>query len=140
MKFSKWVGISGVLLIYIAAFLPWVWISTLDITVTGLKSAGTNFGKPALLNLIVSGVAAVLFYMPTVMAKRANLFFCAFNIAWSIRNYIILSTCRAGECPVKKAGLYLLVIASLIMVVAALFPDITLKEQDEEVNRENIQL
>lgn len=129
MRFSKWVGIFGVLLVIIAAFQPWVWIPSMNITVTGLHATGTNFGKPAMLNLFVSAIAAILFYVPTVMAKRANLFFCAFNMAWTIRNYIIVSTCRGGECPQKQIGLYLLIAASVIMIIAALFPDIKLKEE-----------
>lgn len=130
MKFSKWIGILGVLLVFVAAFLPWIWVPSVNITVTGVHAAGTNFGKPALLNMLVSAIAAILFYVPTVMAKRANLFFCAFNAAWTIRNYIIVSTCRGGECPEKRFGLYLLIMASLIMIAAALFPDIKLKEEE----------
>ena len=130
MKFSKWIGIAGVLLVFVAAFLPWIWIPSMNITVTGMQAQGTNFGKPALLNMLVSLVAAILFYAPTVMAKRANIFFCAFNLAWTIRNYIIVSTCRGGECPEKRFGLYLLIAASVIMIAAALFPDIKLKEEE----------
>ena len=128
MKYSKWIGVFGVGLLVIAAFQPWIKVPSKDIIVTGLHAAGTHFGKPALLNLIISAFAVVLFMMPSVMAKRANLFFCGLNLAWSIRNFIIVSTCRAGECPEKKIGLYLLMVASLVMLIAALLPDAKLDE------------
>lgn len=101
-----------------------------------MNTEGTNFGKPALINLIVSAIAAVFFLYSAVMAKRANLFLCAFNFAWSVRNYIIVSTCRAGECPEKRFGLYLLLISSVIIMVASLFPDIALKADRPETEKD----
>jgi len=129
MKNSKWIGIIGVVLLFVAAYQPWINVPSRDLTITGMNTAGTNFGRPALMNLIVSSIAAVLFLLPTVMAKRANLFFCAFNLAWVIRNYIIVSTCRAGECPEKKFGLYLLIIAAVVIIIASLLPDIKIKSE-----------
>ena len=128
MKYSKWIGLLGVALLVVAAYQPWVWIASKNITVYGMRATGTNFGRPALLNLFVGAFAAICFVMNSVMAKRINLFFCAFNVAWTIRNFIIVSTCRAGECPEKKLGLYLLIAASIIMMVAALLPDSKLKD------------
>ena len=129
MKYSKWVGLLGVALLVVAAYQPWVWVASKNITISGMHATGTNFGRPALLNLIVSGFAATCFIMNSVMAKRANLFFCAFNLAWTVRNFIIVSICRGGECPEKKLGLYILLAASVIMMIAALLPDLKLKEE-----------
>lgn len=128
MKYSKWIGLLSVVLLVIACLLPWVEIVSRNIIVTGLRAEGTHFGKPGFMNLIMSGFAAIFFLIPTVGAKRANLFFCAFNLAWAIRNYIIVSTCHGGECPVQKIGLYLLMLAALLMVIAAMFPDMKLKD------------
>jgi len=133
MKYSKWFGLTGVLLVIIAAFQPWIIIASKNIIVTGLQTTGTNFGKPALLNVISAVIAAIFFMVPFVMAKRMNIFFCSFNLAWSFRNFVVLSTCRAGECPEKRFGLYLLLIASLLMIIAALLPDVRLKDEVESV-------
>lgn len=133
MKYSKWVGLLAVILVIVAAFQPWIVVSSKNIIITGLDTTGTNFGKPAFLNLFAGGIAAVAFLSQSVMAKRINIFLCSFNLAWSFRNFVIISTCRAGECPEKKLGLYLLIIASVIMMLAALFPDVKLKD---EVNQD----
>jgi hypothetical protein len=132
MKYSKWVGLFAVLMLILSATQPWVYIPAKNLTITGIQTAGTNFGKPALMNIIVSGIAALLFLSPRIMAKRANVFFCTFNIAWAIRNFIILSICRAGECPEKRAALYLLLISGFIMLIASLFPDVELKNDAED--------
>src|ERR1700753_338110 len=107
MKYSKWLGIVGVILLIIACTMPWVQIISKNITVTGLNATGTNYGKPGLMNIILSCFAAAFFLLPKVLAKRSNLFVCAFNTAWAIRNYILVSACFLGECPVKQIGLYL---------------------------------
>lgn len=121
MKYSKWVGVFGVCLLVFACYQPWVIIPSKNLVITGMNTAGTTFGKPALMNLFVSVMAAILFLVPSLMAKRANLFFCAFNIAWGFRNFIIVSTCRAGECPEKQAGLYVLILAAVLMMLTAFF-------------------
>lgn len=132
MKYSKWVGIFGVVLLYIAAYQPWITVVSKNITITGMDTLGTNFGKPALMNLIVSGISAVFLLYSSVMAKRANIFFCAFNIAWSIRNYVLISMCRGGECPQRKFGLYLLMLSAVIIMLASLFPDIKIKAETND--------
>lgn len=132
MKNSKWVGIFGVVLLFTAAYQPWITVISKSITITGMNTQGTTFGKPALMNLITSGIATIFFLYSSVMAKRANLFFCAFNFAWCIRNFIIVSTCRAGECPEKRFGLYLLMISGFIIMMASLFPDLKIKPNNVE--------
>jgi hypothetical protein len=42
--------------------------------------------------------------------------------SWSIRNYILVSTCLMGECPEKQPALYALVIASSIVMLMTLLP------------------
>jgi uncharacterized membrane protein YuzA (DUF378 family) len=44
--------------------------------------------------------------------------------AWSVRNYILVSTCLMGECPVKQPALYVLVGASFVVMIMSLLPKI----------------
>jgi hypothetical protein len=134
MKYSKWIGVIGVLVLILACFQPWMFVASKNLTISGFHTEGTNFGRPALVNVVLSAIAALLFLSSSVMGKRFNIFFCAFNMAWAFRNFLIMSICRSGECPEKKAGIYLLLAASLLMMIAALFPDIKLKEENEKQN------
>ncbi|MBC8035132.1 MAG: hypothetical protein H7Y03_13360 [Chitinophagaceae bacterium] len=130
MKYSKWIGIAGSVLLIIACMLPWVTIESRNIVATGLRTDGTSFGKPGLMNLILAIFATLFFLLPKIWAKRTNLFVCGFNLAWAVRNYIIVSGCFAGECPDKETGLYLLILSAVIMVTSAVFPDLELKKED----------
>jgi len=128
MRYMKWIGLFAVILLAVSCFLPWVIISSQNITVSGVDATGTNFGKPGYAHFLLGFFFLIFHFIPKLWAKRWNLVIVALNIAWAVRNYLIISMCREGECPEKKIGLWLVVIASALMLVAALFPDIKLKE------------
>ena len=127
MKYSNQIGALAALLTIVSCFLTWITLPDLGITVTGFRSEGTNFGKPGLMNTIMSMIAFVMFLFPRVWAKRGNLFFTGFNLAWAVRNYILVTSCHGGECPLKSTGIYLLLITSGIQLLMAVFPDVKVK-------------
>ncbi|HEY4148963.1 MAG TPA: hypothetical protein VGM41_08540 [Chitinophagaceae bacterium] len=125
MKYSKWLGLLAAAVIIAICYTPWVYIPSVKLEIGGMYATGPqNFGRPGLMNCILSVGAAIMFLLPFVWAKRTNLFIVACNIAWSARNYLLLSRCYAGDCPELKTGLYVLLAASLLMTVAAFMPDV----------------
>ena len=118
----KWIGILAAIALIVACFFPWVFIESKNITVTGVESTGTSFGKPAYFHFFLAALYLLFTFIARVWAKRWNLLIVALNIGWAARNYLIISACAGGECPEKKAGLYIVLISSLVMLVAALFP------------------
>lgn len=129
MRYTKWIGIAAVALLVISSFMPWVSIDEGRIIVSGIDATGTNFGKPAYMNFILSFFFLIFLFIPRVWAMRANLAITALNIAWAVRNYFILSACSGGDCPVKQLGIYLMVFSVLLMFVCTLFPDSSLTEK-----------
>jgi len=124
MKHSQLIGIVAVLAVCGICLLPWTVIESRHITVTGLNSGGTDFGKPGYMNLFLSAVCLLLFVLPKVWAKRTNVFVAAINLAWAIRNYLLLGSCMSGECAQRQVGLYLLLLATIVIQVMALLPKI----------------
>ena len=129
MRWMKWVGLLSALLVIFSCFFPWVIIISKGITIRGVDSAGTNFGKPGYFHLFLTFVFIVFNFIERIWAKRINIFVVAINLAWAIRNYIIISACQGGECPEKKAALYAVVLGSIAMLVTALFPDIDIQDR-----------
>ena len=132
MRYMKWFGLIAVTLLVVSCFTPWVIILSKNIPVSGVDATGTNFGKPGFVHFIFSFFFIIFHLLPKLWAKRWNLLIVALNIAWAIRNYIIISACRDGECPEKQTGLYLVLLASVLMLVSALFPDVKLTEKKEK--------
>lgn len=124
----KWIGLLAAMALVTGCFFPWVFIESKNITVTGIESAGTNFGKPAYFHFFLAAFFLVFNFTPRIWAKRANLLVTAINIAWAARNYFLISACSGGECPQKKIALYVVLISSFVMLVAALMPKVKLPE------------
>jgi len=126
----RWIGLLAAIGLITACFFPWVFIESKNITVTGVESTGTSFGKPGYFHFFMAGFFIVCSLIPRVWAKRLNLLVVALNIAWAGRNYFLISACAAGECPEKKMALYAVVICSFAMLVSALFPTMKLAKED----------
>ena len=129
-RLMKWIGPASGILLLISCFIPWVYIESRNITITGIDATGTTFGKPGYFHLGLVAFFLVFSFIRRVWAKRVNLLVTALNLAWAIRNYFIISACMGGECPIKKAGLYLLVLSSVLMLLASLFPAVELPEKE----------
>jgi hypothetical protein len=123
----KWVGVASGLLLVIACFMKWVYIESRQIIVTGVDAAGTTLGKPGYFHLLMIFFFIPFTLVPKVWAKRANLLVTALNLAWAFRNFLVVPACSGGECPVKHTGLYLTLIASILMLITAMLPDLRVK-------------
>ncbi|HVX28674.1 MAG TPA: hypothetical protein VHB70_20155 [Parafilimonas sp.] len=124
MKYSQLLGVIAVILLALVCYLPWSYIPEKSITITGMSAPGTMFGKPGLMHLVLGVPLLIFFIIPKIWAKRTNVFIAAINIAWSVRNYILLTTCFMGECPQKKWGLILSIALSSFIIVMTFFPKI----------------
>ena len=129
MRWMKWTGLAASVLLIISCFSTWVVIDSKNIAVSGVDATGTNFGKPGYFNFLFTFFFILFTLIPRIWAKRTNLLISALNFSWALRNYFIISACRGGECPEKQTSIYLMLIASLLMLASALFPDIKLREQ-----------
>jgi hypothetical protein len=118
----RWIALAAAILLIIACCMTWVVIPSKNITISGIDTAGTNFGKPAYFHFITSFFFLLFTFIQRIWAKRANLVVSAVNMAWAVRNYFIITACRGGECPEKHTAIYLVLIASVFMLVSALFP------------------
>ena len=129
MKYSNYIGIFAGAVMLAVAFMPWVYISSIQTNVTGFGAVKTIFGKPALMNAFLMIPHVILFLLPFMWAKRINPFIGAITVAWAIRNFLLLSTCRNGECPQKQIWLYVYLIAAIVVAVMTVLPDVKVKQK-----------
>jgi hypothetical protein len=130
MKYSNYIGILAGLLMIVAAFFPWIYIPSVNATVTGFGSdTVTKFGKPVMMNLYLLVINIVFFLVPKEWAKKMNPFAGAISFAWALRNVLLLSTCRNGECPQQKIWLYVYLIAAFMLLVMTVLPQMKMKEK-----------
>ncbi len=129
MRYMKWIGLAAVVLLVVSCFTPWVFIESRNITVSGVDTTGTNFGKPGYFHFILSVLFLLCTFIQRVWAKRLNLLVTALNVGWALRNFFVIAACSGGECPVKMTGMWLMMLASVLMLLSALFPDMKLPQE-----------
>jgi hypothetical protein len=129
VKYSQWIGICGALILIIACFLPWAYYPDLDKTFSGFFSEKNMYGKPGKFLTFFSVIGIALFLAPKIWAKRTNLFIAAIILAFAIKSFILFSGCYSGICPDKRAGIFLIIAGPVLMVVAAMFPDLKITDK-----------
>lgn len=140
MKRIQWISLFLIVLIIIACIMPWVRIPVADLTITGVNTEGTRFGKPAYLHFLLAGLIVIFTFIQRLWAKRFNLLFASLNLAWAIKNFLLVSRCEAGVCPEKQAGIYLLLITSVGLLITTFFPDIEIKSDNSNLDeKDNIE-
>lgn len=132
MRYMKWIGLAAAALLVISCFTPWVFIESKNITISGVDATGTNFGKPGYFHFLMAAFFLLCTIVQRVWAKRLNLLVTALNLGWAIRNLFILAACSGGECPERKSGIWLMVLASVLMLISALFPDMKVIEKEKD--------
>jgi len=131
MKHSQTIGIFLCLLLIYCTTQPLVVIESRHWTITGWDAAGSNFGQSGKFLSFFATIALLFFILPFLWAKRFNMVFAAMLLAWSFRNYLLLSTCQMGECPQKQWALYVCIIASAGILIMTFLPKIKIASQPQ---------
>src|SRR4051812_20388817 len=105
------------LLLMASVFFPWVAIESKNLVISGMQTAGTSYGKPGLLTLFFGGLVAVFSLVPRIWAHRICMVCSAFNVAWALRNFLMVSTCQGGECPQRQLAFYVYLISSILVLI-----------------------
>jgi hypothetical protein len=132
MKYSQWIGVAAALLVGGACFLPWAWFPDLRQDFTGFYSQGNVYGRPGKVLITLCVIEAVLFLIPRVWAKRANIFVAAVGFAFGVKCLILFGACYRGICPERKIGVFLVAGGALIALAMTFMPSLGVKEERPE--------
>jgi hypothetical protein len=130
MKNSKWVGLVGALIVIGACFLPWAYYPDLQKEFTGFFSEQNIYGRPGKIVTFFAVIDILLFLVPRVWAKRANILVAAMGFAFSVKSYILFTGCYRGICPERRAGIFLVLGGAVIILVASLLPDLPVRNKE----------
>ena len=128
MKHSQILGLLAAIALIDVCYAPWSFIVSKNILISGMHATGTHCGRPGFMNIFLGAIMIIFFFIPTIWAKRTNVFIAAFNLAWSIRNYLLVTGCLMGDCPEKRYGIYLLILLSIVTLLMTFFPKINMPE------------
>lgn len=120
------IGLAACLLIIAVCFLPWTHYPAMNETFTGYYvkrfPGGIYYGRAGRIITIIAGLIFLLMWVPKMWAKKTNLFLAALLVAFSIRTYFLFTTAVIPGEVVKKAGIYLIIPLSVIILISSVFP------------------
>lgn len=128
-KILQQLGLIACIALILSCFMPWAYYADIKETFTGLYSYNNNYGKPGKFLIFFAVVGFVLMYLPKIWAKRTNLFLCAISVGYAIKTYILYTSCYNAYCPEKKAGIFLMLFSTVVMLIAAFFPDLKINHK-----------
>ena len=129
VKFLHWLGIAAGIALIVACFLPWGYYADINQTFTGFYSYHNQYGRPGKFLVPMGLLILVFMLLPKLWAKRANLFIAALTFAYAVKTYILFGSCYNNYCPQRLIGIYVVLFAALIMLVAACFPKMRIKAE-----------
>ncbi|HEY6953848.1 MAG TPA: hypothetical protein VI385_01325 [Flavisolibacter sp.] len=126
MQSIRWLSVLTAAIIITACFFKWVSLESKGFYIGGFFSTDNRFGEPGILHVFFCSIYIVFLIINKIWSMRSAFFIAAFNVAWAIRNYIVISACSGGICPEKHTGLYTILIGSIFLLVVT--PFIRVKE------------
>ena len=129
MQSIRWLSVLTAAVIITACFFTWVSVEGKGFYIGGFFSSDNRFGEPGLFHTIFCSTYILFLLLNKIWSLRTAFFVAAFNVAWAIRNYIVISACSGGVCPEKHTGLYTILIGSILLLV--LTPLIPVKTKRE---------
>ena len=131
VRYSKWISLFAFVLLLVACFLPWTYHADVNQHFTGFYSAKNMYGKPAKLLLVFAGITTLCAFVPVLWMKRTALLVGGLNVAYGIKNFLLFGSCYLGYCPEKKIGLFVMLIATIMIFLMSFFPDGKVKVKSE---------
>ena len=122
-RYSKWVGLAALAALVFACFLPWAFYADVNEVFTGFFSQGNVYGKPGKFLLIFGSITTLFIFLKNLWVKRAALLLGGLNVAYAIKNFLLFGACYRGYCPDKRIGLYLMLIATIVLFITTLLPE-----------------
>ena len=121
--YSKYLSLLCFLIILASCFMPWAYYADINETFNGFYSHNNVYGKPAKLLLSFAGFVTIAAFIKKLIFKRAALLIGGLTVAYAIKNFLLFGSCYRGYCPEKHIGLYLMLIASIVIFLTTFFQE-----------------
>jgi hypothetical protein len=130
-KIIYWAGITACMVLIISCFIPWTYHADVNKAFTAFFSEQNQYGKPGKFLITFGVTSMLLIIIPKLWAKRVNLFLTAFTVAYAIKTYILYTSCYNAYCPDKRAGIFIMLFSTLVILLAAVLPNMKAMENKE---------
>jgi succinate dehydrogenase/fumarate reductase cytochrome b subunit len=120
LKYAAVTGIFAAFLLIVFCFLPWAFYPDLQENFTGFYSSHNNYGKPGKAIVFFAVLSIVLFLLPKIWAGWVNQITGVILFAYTIKTYILYSSCYNTICPQIHFALPGVLAAALVVLICGL--------------------
>ncbi len=132
-KILHYVAIFAALALIATCFIPWVHYNNIDVTFNGFNvkrfATGVYYGRAGIIITVLASISLLFILIPSIVAKRINMFLCALLVAYTLRTYVIFTGSLFDGEVTKLAGIYLIVLLSFVMVICSVLPYLKKEER-----------
>ncbi len=122
MKYTQWIGIVAAIIMVAACFMPWTYYPDIDQTFNGFYSYQNVYGRPGKAITVLAIICIIFFLIPRIWAKRWNIFFGVITLTYVLKTFILFSGCYRGICPTKLYGVWVTLVAAIVVLLGVLLP------------------
>jgi hypothetical protein len=127
-KYIQILAIASTIALIVTCFIPWVHYNSINETFTGFHvtrfSTNVYYGKAGKIITGLCIISLICVLIPKLFLKRINMFATALLFAYCIRTYVLFTGSIFDGQVEKLAGIFLILLFSLIMVVSSVFPNL----------------
>lgn len=121
-KYSKWLTLIAAVALILSCFTDWAFYPDIQKSFTGWFSEKNVYGKPGKWLTVMSIFAVIAQFLPYLFLKRTNLFLMALNTAYAFFTFVKYTRSYGITQPTAQWGIYLMLGASLLLLLTAMFP------------------
>jgi len=126
-RYSKWITLIAAITLVAGCFMPWAYYPDLGRSFTGWKTEQNVYGVPGKWFSFMAAFAVLAQFLPSLFLKRASLLFMALNLAYAVFTFVKYNRSYGIITPEIQYGSWVMLVASILLMLAALFPSGTLR-------------
>jgi hypothetical protein len=121
-RYSKWLGLLGLILLVWSCSLPWTYHADLGKYFTGYFTENNIYGRPARLLLPLAAISVITNFTPVMWMKFAGMLVASLNMAYAFSRFLKFGSAYLGYVPEKESGLYLMLLSVSLIFIASFLP------------------
>ncbi|MEO7801779.1 MAG: hypothetical protein ABIR81_07255 [Ginsengibacter sp.] len=133
MNYIKWLGLGACVALFVTCFANWTYHDDIHKFFTGFYSEKNAYGKPGIFLCFFAVMSAALILLQKIWAKRLHLFLAALFVGYAIKTFTLYASCYNAYCPQKQFGIYLMLVSTIIILLAAVIPKMELKANNQSI-------
>lgn len=116
----NWLGLVASLTLIASCFMHWTWYPDIQKYFSGFFTEKNYYGKPAYFLISMAVISVAAYATRKVWLYRLNLAAAGLAMAFAIRSFLLFTSSYDGYVPETQPGIYLMLIASILNLVAGM--------------------